>query len=446
MASRFGDFVTGPKPEPSGNNNITLHFRLRDNAPKHETGTVMYENLDEGILTSTSQLLWQKRGEHIYLVWKESGIVGTYIDWLNDRVLYRPPLDGPTRPSDWTLFKYPKGRMDQYSPLVRDIHTLLNQWLLGWYLQDVTFMDIVMSTLQRLLDEPHEEEHSEGHATPDVFLRFLKPSVINAIWANTAPGAKLRNFIVDYIIKYAPHRQLLYFDGTLGWRQDGSGAAVPQTPKKVPNDFGSFASLSRFSPRRATFSSSSESEARIENSGKPDIYVYPPEFMTELKNVQWGTLLVTQLPEHIRKHYPGQVRVYLPPFPYVLPPAPTRRRFTHYDLEEEPVLQCPRQFVSIIELQGPARELFFETVYGEGKGKTILRSPVWDGGRDLDAANNTVGDVKMEDAFDAPATADKDVPEVKMSCMYHMHTEDRACWLLKNPLVNGGVWPTEDEE
>ncbi|OAG09421.1 uncharacterized protein CC84DRAFT_436437 [Paraphaeosphaeria sporulosa] len=160
----------------------------------------------------------------------------------------------------------------------------------------------------------------------------------------------------------------------------------------------------------------------------------------------WGTLLVTQLPEHIRKHYPGQVRVYLPPFPYVLPPAPTRRRFTHYGLEEEPVLQCPRQFVSIIELQGPARELFFETVYGEGKGKTILRSPVWDGGRDLDAANNTVGDVKMEDAFDAPATADKDVPEVKMSCMYHMHTEDRACWLLKNPLVNGGVWPTEDEE
>ncbi|KAL5445967.1 hypothetical protein PMIN06_007931 [Paraphaeosphaeria minitans] len=86
------------------------------------------------------------------------------------------------------------------------------------------------------------------------------------------------------------------------------------------------------------------------------------------------------------------------------------------------------------------------------RGITILRSHYWDakhdGREDLEAANKNVGDVEMEDVFDAAASAaaDEDAPEVKMSCVYHQHTEDRACWMLKNRLVNGGVWPTEDLE
>ncbi|KAL5395544.1 hypothetical protein PMIN02_003973 [Paraphaeosphaeria minitans] len=335
----------------------------------------MYENLDESILASTSKILWNKRGEHIYLVWKEFGIVGTYMDWLHERILYRPPINGPTRPSEWTLFKYPMGRMEQYSPLVRDIYTLLNQWMLGWYLQDPTFMDVVMSTLQLLLEEPHEEEYDDGHETPEAF--FTPPEAFHA---------KLCNFLIDYIIKYAPHRQLLYFDGTLDWHQDDSSPAVPRTPRKIPNGFGSFADTPRSSPRRAMSASCSGSDTRSVNGETPDLCVYPTVFMAELQNAQRGTLLVAQLPEHVREHYPGQVRVYLPSLPYVLPQAPTMLRFTLYGVEEEPILEAPRTVVSLIELQDPAREPFFEAVYAEGKGYNdpplalLGREARWSGG------------------------------------------------------------------
>lgn len=437
MASRFGTFVTGPRPKASGNNTITLHVRLRDNAPKHGTGTIMYENLDEGILTSTSKLLWQKRGDHIWLVWKEIPIVGAYMNWLNERILYRPSMDGPARPSDWTLFKYPKGKLGELSPLLRDMHTLLNMWLLGAYLQDITFMDTVMSTLQLLLEEAHEPEYDDGQETPKEFLRLLKPSVINAIWAKTNPDAKLRKFIIDYIMKYSPHLQLSYFNGSITDRNDNGVAAAPSTPKKAAHGHGTFDSPVRSSPRRSTFAlSSSESE---HNTNKKDATPdsYPADFVTELNEAHRGTLLVSQLPEHIRAHYPGQVRVYLPPFPYILPHPPTLPLFTLYGVEEQPVVHYPHTIVSQFELQGPARSAFFNAVYGTGQ--TILRSAYWNTERDaitdLEAANNNGADVEMGDAH-------ADEPEVKMSCVYHQHTQDRACWLLKNPLVNGGAWPT----
>ncbi|KAF2451868.1 hypothetical protein P171DRAFT_478889 [Karstenula rhodostoma CBS 690.94] len=438
MASRLDTFVTGPIPQPSGEKSITLHVRLRYNAPKHGMGTTMFENLDAELLTSTSKLLWRKHADNIWLVWKHFEIVGAYIDWLHDRILHRPELDGPVRPAEWTLMKYPKGKLREYSPLVQDMHTLVNMWLFGWYVEDETFMDTVMSTLQLLLEEEaHEPEYDDGVETSETFFRFLKPSVVTAIWANTAPGAKLRAFIVDYIMKYGSNLHVLRFNGTLVDRKDSRVEAAAPTPTKAHHSLGSFASPARSSPRRDTFALST-SGSDSDNTGKHDstLQTYPADFITELNNAQRGTLLVSQLPEVIQMHYPYRVRVYLPPFPYVLPRTPIPRQYTPFEVDEAGV-QYPQAITSRYDLQqDPVRSAFFEAVYGEGK--TILRSAYWDAERDvlMELAGGDGGaDMEM---VDADGFADADAGEAKMSCVYHQHTRDRACWLLGHPLIHGG--------
>lgn len=466
MSGRF-DTVTGPKPQPSGNNNITLYFRHRYSAPKHDKGAIVYEDMNEGIVTSTSGLLREMRGEvrgdqQIYLIWKEFNIVDSYITWLHERKLTRPAIDVKTRPAEWTLFKFPKGRMDQYSPLVRDIHTLLNQWLFGYYMKDGLFVDTVASTLEALLTEDHEPEYDNGESAMNVFLDFMVPSVVSAIWAYSTPDAKIRGFVIDTIVKYASHRQLIHLEGT-DIIQGPSHPGTPQMPKKAltmgPVRASPRLSVSGLSslgstPSSSSFGASSESYLSLRGSspfgtaneagtpiGTPEIQHfsgYPLSFLVILQNAHHGSLLVSQLPEHVRVHYPNQVRVFLPRFSYVLPLGPTMRNFTLYGVEEEPMLHAPRTIVSVIELQGPARDDFFEAVYAEGKGHLVLRSAEWGFARDeeldLEVANANEGDVEMEDAYDSFS---EDVSEVKRTCVYHEHADDRDCWLLGDALVHG---------
>jgi hypothetical protein len=344
------------------------------------------------------------------------------------------------------VLKWPKQPLNKYSPLFRDMHLLINLWLFGNYLQDAVFTDTVLSYLEELLKETHEWEYADGDNARELFITFMKiPSVVNAIWTHTAPGAKLRAFVIDTVLKYGSHIDLLGITSAKAEIQDTPATVAPTASTKARQSRGESVEPPR-SSRRDNFPAnltSPDSSEDPTHADEADCHAYTAAFLTELNAAARGTLLMSQLPTEIQALHPGHVRVFLPALPYTFgerklvrepdwytyqPPTPDRK---------EEVVCVPAKYsytkpvtiTSVHQLQSPFRDRFFEAVYGQGK--PVLRSAYWDVERELPYGGNPFGgqDVEMMDV-DADGGSGNEVREVKVSCVYHEHAEDGACWLF----------------
>ncbi|KAJ4351447.1 uncharacterized protein N0V89_006789 [Didymosphaeria variabile] len=433
MASRMDNIVTGPIPA-RGFSDATLHVRTRANGAKDGAGTCMFEGIDVEVFQSTSNLFRKLYARafaaghhnHVYIVWKDFHIVDCYVKWLHDRIVHRIPAEEvkSKRQYQHTVLKYPKHPLKEYSPLVQDMHTLINMWLFGFYVEDATFMDTIMSFLEELLQESHEPEYDDGDSTRETFFRLLKPSVIDAIWSHTTRGAKLRAFVVDYLLKYGTHIDILRFNGTIVEEAKVSAVeSAPPTPVKSRKSRADSARPYRSIRQDTTPSQVSSSESSTDDSNtkvEDSPQTFPPEFITELNNAQRGSLLVSQLPIEIQSFYHDQVRVFLPPLPYSFEmtciESYTEPCLSAYGEFNGLVVRKTQQLTSMYQLHTVAfRIAFFKAVYGEGQ--TVLRSTYWD----------TEGEVQAQ-----PASGNhlSNTGGTSMSCVYHQHTKDGACWVL----------------
>jgi hypothetical protein len=440
-------FVTSPEVTP-GNWDVTFHVRTRQNGSKNGAGACSWE-IDAELLRSTSGLLRRllvKDPHKIYIVWRDLNIVESYVDYLYDRKIHRIPENVKSTHYQWTVLKYPKQPLTKYSPLFRDMHMLINLWLFGCYLQDVVFMDTVMSYLEELLKELLEWEYADGDDARELFIRFMKnPSVVNAIWTHTASGAKLRAFVIDTVLTYGSHIDLLGIISAKADVQDSGITAAPTPSTNARQARGESALPPRSSRRNNVSANLTGADFGGDNApmdeDKP--HAYAADFLAELNAAARGTLLVSQLPMHIQSFYPGQVRVFLPPLPYTFgehklihepawytyqPHTPDREEEVVYGPAKWSYTE-PVSIVSVHQLQGPFRDGFFEAVYGEGR--TVLRSTYWDAEREPPYGGDSVGgqDVEMMDV-DVDGGSSNEAQHVKMSCVYHEHAEDGACWLL----------------
>lgn len=436
MASIIDKQITGPVPIPKGTWTVTLHVRHSDHAARHGYGTCLFEGVNAEILYATSRLLWEKllkKGDvrNVYIVWKEFETVETYLQWLHDKIIRRGPSEEV--PNRWynTTLKYPTNPMQEYSPMVRDMHMLINLWLFGCYVEDETFMDTVMSTLQVLFEEAHEDEYADGHSPGDTFLRLLKPSVVEAIWIGTASGAKLRAFVVDAILQYGSHSNLMHFN-TAELESKKLALESPVTPSRSRRSTSAQAAVR---PEFSSIEAPGESAAVASKA-------YPGEFLKELNHVHRGTVLVSQLPTEYQALYPGLVRVFLPP-PYYSLELIGRQLFEEEQHSPYPpfdtiVLRQPQAAVSLAELVGDERLTFFTKVYGEGK--FVPRPPFWNlegkdkskGSAGSEAGNDDLGNVDA-------SSSGVDGHHVKTSCLYHEHKDDAACWCTGPFLHRGGL-------
>lgn len=438
MASRIDKQTTGPVPIPQCSWTVSLYVRRSDHAAKRGYGACQFEGVDAEVLYATSKLLWNKLSKggesNVYIVWKQFEIVDTYVRWLHDKIIHRAPSEAVSNRWYHTNLKYPTNPIQEYSPMVQDMHMLINLWLFGCYVQDETFMDTIMSTLQLLFEEVHEEGYADGHSAQNTFLHLLKPAVVEAIWNGTAPGAKLRTFVIDFILQYGSHDNLMHFN-TAKVEPEKLVLESPATPS-ISRRVTSAQATAR--PESSNIEALGDSAAGSQSASndKPEAtsQAYPVEFLQELNHVHRSTVLVSQLPTEYQALYPGLVRVFLPP-PYYSPEL-IEEQHSRYPPFDTVVLPQPQAGGSLAELVGDERLAFFKKVYGDGK--FVPRSPFWNVAREDQAKASVGSEAGNAERHNVDASSGADGRQVKMSCLYHEHRDDAACWCLGPSLQRGG--------
>ncbi|KAF1965965.1 hypothetical protein BU23DRAFT_664236 [Bimuria novae-zelandiae CBS 107.79] len=462
MASYLDTLPTGPIPNP-GPSEMDLFVKTRDVATTNTRGTHKW-TLSEEVLLSTSKLFVAKRDptkNHIIIVWPEHLVVDQYVNWLKDRIIHRIPTNQgrPAYSLNYTVLKFPALELEKFVLLVREIYGLVNMWLFGWFIRDVTFMDTVIDTLALLLDEPRDgdDDYHDVKSVRKTFIQFLAPIVVEGIWTHTVPGAKLRTFIIDFVLKYGSHIDLLRFNAT---------KAVPKSqPSPVTvNDNDEEDDLLRPPPRKRTKTGpknnpvSAVSSSALPIRGKAtrtrtrvtratseaatedpevemiDVNIYPLEFVKELNRVERGAILVSQLPVDIQRYY-DQVRVFLPRPPYAPELIGRTERTFRWRSYEAPVAQEVVPAYSLPELNLEERETLFRNVYREGQ--TVLRSKYCG----LETEINDL-DSDDEDHSEGSGSSDGDrtvcgADQTALGCLYHEHTDPAACYMRRQQFRHG---------
>lgn len=385
--------VTGPLPEPRKDDEMILFHKGRKDASRNDAGTWEYV-VDRSVLISTSQLFlgqFHEKIEEIMVIWPESCTVSVYFDWLYTRTVKRISDTDRAKYQQIarSVLHYPKESLKRYAPVVKDIHLLISLWIFGSFIKDPTFCDTVIDMLNTILNMSfdHSHDYNDGKLARDTFIAFLNVSVIEGIWSRTAPGAKLRAFVIDRIL----------MDGTA-------------------EDFKRFNRFCGESNVDADFDSADEHYAVVKR-----LTLYLSQFVKELNDARGCIIHVSQLPGDIQHlYYQEHVFVPLPPYaPEVIGRVPTELtpQVSPYPPYNEFVPKPPQPAMSLGELSVVERENFFRAVYGTGV--TILRPAHLVANKNR--SNELTGMVTRGPHVE--------IQQANPSCAYHEHVGSATCYL-----------------
>ncbi|KAF2267575.1 hypothetical protein CC78DRAFT_541528 [Lojkania enalia] len=187
------EFVTTATP-PMTSHLLTIRFRHNVRVP-HASAKVYTVQASQLLATShffCDQVVAANLATPINFVWADRAAFELYLQWTKDRIIHSKPVPRRKKPEDMTEMERHILREQQET---QDYTTLLDLWILGRKVEDVTFRDIVISLMVENLELPESD--------PGVFINVLTVSAIKNVWEYTDVNSSLRYFIVDAITQYA---------------------------------------------------------------------------------------------------------------------------------------------------------------------------------------------------------------------------------------------------